>query len=73
MLPDQTGLELVDKFLLLQPEMPVLLMSGYTNHKSQWPVIQQRGFRFLQKPYTLADMLRTLRELLGPGKVIASA
>jgi len=70
-LPDQTGLELVDKLLLRQPKLRVLLMSGYTDHKSQWPVIQKKGFRFLQKPYALPDLLRTLREIIEVSKVKA--
>jgi PAS domain S-box-containing protein len=68
-LPDQTGLELVDKLLLRQPELRVLLMSGYTDHKSQWPAIKKMGVRFLQKPYALPDLLRALREIIEAGKV----
>jgi two-component system cell cycle sensor histidine kinase/response regulator CckA len=60
-LPDGTGLQLADQFLPRNPELRVLLSSGYTAQKSQWPLISERGFRFLQKPYTLADLLRALR------------
>ncbi|MEW5801395.1 MAG: PAS domain S-box protein [bacterium] len=67
-LPDQNGLELVDKLLLRQPELKILLMSGYTDYKSQWPVIKKKGFRFLQKPYALPDLLLTLREIMEPGR-----
>jgi len=62
-LPDKSGIELVDQLLLRNPNIHVLLSSGYTDHKSQWPVIQKRGFRFLQKPYTLIDLLRTIKEI----------
>ena len=68
-LPDQTGLELVDKLLLRQPGLRVLLMSGYTDHKSQWPAIKKMGVRFLQKPYALPDLLQALREIIEAGKV----
>ncbi|MEW5803617.1 MAG: PAS domain S-box protein [bacterium] len=70
-LPDQTGIELVEQLLSRQPEIRVLLVSGYTDQKSQWPKIKERGFRFLQKPYDLAELLRTLREILETGAVKA--
>jgi len=68
-LPDQTGLELVDRLLLKQSKLKVIFMSGYTDQKSQWPFIQEKGFKFLQKPFNLPDLLRTLREVIGPKAV----
>lgn len=63
-LPDKNGLELVDHLLHLKPELHVLLSSGYTDDKSQWPAIRKRGFMFLQKPYAVVDLLRMVREAL---------
>jgi PAS domain S-box-containing protein len=67
-LPDTNGIDLVDGILKERPDMHVLLSSGYTDQKSKWPMIQERGYRFLQKPYTLTDLLSTLRELLSETK-----
>jgi len=67
-LPDRTGLELVDQLLSRKPELRVLMSSGYADQKSQWPVIRERGFRFLQKPYALPDLLRAIREGIGQAK-----
>jgi len=67
-LPGKTGLELVDQLLSHKPELRILLSSSYTDHKSQWPVIRERGFIFLQKPYALADLLRAIREAIGQDK-----
>jgi FixJ family two-component response regulator len=63
-LPGKTGLELVDQLLTLKGELRILLSSGYADHKSQWPVIRERGFRFLEKPYGLTDLLRASREAI---------
>ncbi|MDZ7261538.1 MAG: PAS domain S-box protein [candidate division KSB1 bacterium] len=63
-LPDQNGLQLVEHLLTRKPELRVLLCSGYTDQKSQWPLIQEKGFRFLQKPYVLSDLLQAVRETL---------
>jgi two-component system cell cycle sensor histidine kinase/response regulator CckA len=60
-LPDGTGLQLIDQLLSRNPELSVLLSSGYTDRKSQWPLIRERGIRFLQKPYALPDLLRAIR------------
>lgn len=61
-LPDRNGLELADELHLRNPSIGIVLSSGYTDHKSRWPMIQEKGFRFLPKPYTLNHLLRVLRE-----------
>jgi len=63
-LPDKSGIRLIDTLLSRRPDLPILVSSGYTDQKSQWPVIQEKGFRFLQKPYSLVDLLGTINELL---------
>jgi DNA-binding NtrC family response regulator len=63
-LPDQSGIELVEKLQAKKPKIKVLLSSGYTDQKSQWPIIREKGFRYLQKPYSLNDLLKTLKEVL---------
>jgi two-component system, cell cycle sensor histidine kinase and response regulator CckA len=63
-LPDASGLSMIERMLEINPSVRVLVTSGYTDTKSQWSSIQQKGLRFLQKPYTLADLLRTIRTQL---------
>ncbi|MDZ7261146.1 MAG: PAS domain S-box protein, partial [candidate division KSB1 bacterium] len=63
-LPDKNGLQLVEQLLSRNPRLRVLLSSGYTDHKSQWPLIRERGFHFLQKPYLLTELLRAVREVI---------
>jgi len=63
-LPDRNGLDLADELLAIKPGLPVLLCSGYTDQRSRWPAIRQRGIRFLQKPYPNVELLRAVRELL---------
>ena len=64
-LPDGSGPELVEQLLSRKPELRVLLSSGYTDERSEWEEILEKGFRYLQKPYILPDLLRTIREVLG--------
>jgi PAS domain S-box-containing protein len=63
-LPDKSGIELVDDFLSRNPDLQILMSSGYTDQKSNWRSIQERGFRYLQKPYELADLLHTVEGVL---------
>ena len=63
-LSDINGVELVERLLVKKPELKVLLSSGYMDDKSQRSVIRERGFNFLQKPYTLAELLKSMKEAL---------
>jgi two-component system cell cycle sensor histidine kinase/response regulator CckA len=63
-LPDKDGLALVDQLLSHKPDLAVLLTSGYTDERAQWTTISQRGFRFIQKPYSLSQLLAAVREAL---------
>jgi len=60
-LPDEKGTKLVEKLLALKPDLNVLFASGYTEE----PIIQQKKYRFLQKPYMLTELLQVIRELVG--------
>jgi signal transduction histidine kinase/ActR/RegA family two-component response regulator len=66
-LPDLSGIELAERLRTKNPKIKILISSGYTDQKSQWPVILEKGFRFLQKPYALTELLKTLREVLDKG------
>ena len=63
-LPDMNGLELVNTFISDKPTLRVLMISGYAAARAQWPSIQECGYRFLQKPFSLPDLLMTIRETL---------
>lgn len=63
-LPDNTGIDLVEKLLTRNPKLNVLLSSGYTDHKSQWPKIQQRKLQYLQKPYSLKTLLKMVQDMV---------
>ncbi len=63
-LPDKTGIELVDQLLSRKPGLKVLMTSGYLDKKSQWTIIQEKGFNFIHKPYTLTGLLQALKEAM---------
>ncbi|MBN2372663.1 PAS domain S-box protein [bacterium] len=68
-LPDINGVQFADQILARDPDLPVILCSGYANVKSQWPLIHERHFRFIKKPYSAYELLRTIKEETDSKKV----
>lgn len=63
-LPDRDGIDVADYFLTRRSELPVLLASGFPDHRSQRLFIERRGLPFIMKPYDVDDLLKTIRELI---------
>jgi len=63
-LGDGTGVDLIAEVLSQKPEVKCLLNSGYTDEKSQWPEIRDRGYNFLHKPFTVIALLRAVKAAL---------
>ncbi len=63
-LPDKTGIFLIEQIISCKPEIKTLLTSGYTDQKSQWTTICERGYCFLQKPYSFRDLLQAIKETI---------
>jgi hypothetical protein len=60
-MPTMGGVELAEKFSAEFPSIPVLFMSGYTDQiMRHWNALTA----YIQKPFTLSDLLTQVRELL---------
>jgi two-component system cell cycle sensor histidine kinase/response regulator CckA len=66
-LPDGDGLHLVHRLRAANPRLGVLMTSGYTDERAQSSIIRARGFRYLQKPFAMADLLSAVRQVLEAG------
>ena len=64
LMPKMDGLELGERLSALRPEVKILYVSGHNEigMGQQMP----EGARYLQKPYSMEALDRTLRELLAP-------
>ena len=60
-LPDMNGVQLYNKLTSKNRKLKVLFSSGYTNQKSQWDVIHNADYSFLQKPYKLHELLKAIK------------
>ena len=64
LMPKMGGIELAERLSTLHPELKVLYTSGYNDKRSSLQRVA--GSRYLQKPYGMEELARTLRELLDP-------
>jgi two-component system cell cycle sensor histidine kinase/response regulator CckA len=64
LMPKMGGIELAGRLSALRPQVKVLYASGYSDSGGGQPRLA--GARFLQKPYAMEELARTLRDLLDP-------
>jgi two-component system, cell cycle sensor histidine kinase and response regulator CckA len=64
-LTDGSGVKLVDNLKEEWPALKVLFASGYPDMKSQWSVIREKKYNYLQKPFTLQELLKAVKNALG--------
>ncbi len=63
-MPDMNGREMFNELQLLSPKLKCLFMSGYTADViAQYGVLDD-GVNFIQKPFSLLDLSKKVRELL---------
>jgi len=51
-LPDGNGLDLVEVLTGQNNNISIIMSSGYTDRKSHMKIIKQKGYKYIQKPYT---------------------
>ena len=65
MMPLMNGRDLRDRIIQLRPDINVLYMSGYTAAVILKDMPDQ-DIHFVQKPFTLRELSRRVREALNP-------
>lgn len=63
-LPDQNGVELIQEFMEEKRNLRFLLSSGYADSKSKWDIINENRYPFINKPYSVEDLLFQIIQLL---------
>ena len=58
------GLELADTIKSSYNDIQIILTSGYTNKKVIPSDIKAKGYKFLQKPYEIRELLKLIRNVL---------
>jgi two-component system, cell cycle sensor histidine kinase and response regulator CckA len=65
-MPHMLGKEAADRIRALCPAVKVLFMSGYTQGILDTQGVLETGINLIEKPFTEASLLATLREVLTP-------
>ncbi len=63
-MPRMGGRELAEKLLAEMPDLPILFASGYTDDAIVRHGVLETNVNFIQKPFTLDDVARKVRDLL---------
>jgi DNA-binding response OmpR family regulator len=63
-MPEMNGRDLAKALLALYPRLKCLFMSGYTAEVIAHGGVLAEGTQFLQKPFTLVDLVARLRAAL---------
>jgi len=62
-LPGMDGIGLIERLTEQQPGLRIMLASGFVEGKTL-KIIRDKGYRFLEKPYDLSELLLQVGELL---------
>ncbi len=63
-MPKMTGLELLQAVKERKPNIPVVLISGYSIEEDDSNTVQSKADGFLNKPFMMADIEKLLSSLL---------
>ncbi len=63
-MPEMGGDQLADEIKRLNPNIKILLTSGYTDSQLMKSGLWSKGYHFLHKPYTIQQMAKKIRQVL---------
>lgn len=67
-MPGMGGRQCLEKLLALDPQVKVIIASGYSNTGPARDVLQAGARSFIGKPYQINEILKTIREVLDQAK-----
>ena len=63
-LPDASGIDLLEEFFAIRPDLHAMLSSGYSEKSALVEMVRARGIQFLHKPYILSTLLTSVHRSL---------
>lgn len=65
-MPKMSGTELLKLIKKVQPQLPVVVVSGYGPGNTQSLIINEQADGFLNKPFTVEQIEKILKDLIQP-------
>jgi DNA-binding NtrC family response regulator len=65
---DMDGIEVLKVFKIMNPNMPVIMLTGHGSEKSANEGIQHGAYDYLTKPYEFTELLEKIREAVSSKK-----
>ncbi len=62
-LPDGHGIDIATEFCRKNPEVIIIMNTGYSEEYYAYDEIKKKGFHFLQKPFSIVELLSILRTI----------
>lgn len=69
-MPKMDGLEVLDRVQLLQPNLPIIVISGHANIDTAVEAVRKGAFDFISKPPDLNRLLITVRNAMDKGSLV---
>lgn len=63
-MPKMTGLELLQAIKEIKPNLPVVMISGYSVEECDSDLVKNKADGFLNKPFMMADIEKLLSNIL---------
>jgi CheY-like chemotaxis protein len=67
-MPGLDGSKTFDRIREIQPDIPVMLSSGYSIDGQASEILKKGGNGFIQKPFKLSDLSQAIRKILDEKK-----
>lgn len=63
-LPDRDGNELIQAITESYPDQRFLICSGIPEIQSTWPDFVEKGYRFLDKPFSISELVESITQVI---------
>jgi len=60
-MPKETGFDLYEKLKLINPELPIIFMTGYESDENTYGYLNKIGKKWVGKPVVLGELVQLIR------------